>query len=155
MIIRDMADGEAQAVADMVHGLARDLALKVIPNITARKLLDACDLVNVVVAAENDRLLGACLSLMTFSTFRGTKGMYVVDLFVDGAARNRHIGLALLKQSARAAVAKGATFIKLEVDVTNEGGARFYERIGFTKKHEDCLFILEQDGLNNLTREKS
>ena len=90
MIIRDMADGEAQAVADMVHGLARDLALKVIPNITARKLLDACDLVNVVVAAENDRLLGACLSLMTFSTFRGTKGMYVVDLFVDKAARNRN-----------------------------------------------------------------
>ena len=155
MIIRDMADGEADAVADMVHGLARDLALDVIPQLTGAKLRAARDLVNVVVAEENGKLLGACLSLMTFSTFRAAKGMYVVDLFVDAAARNRNIGLALLKQSAQRAVAKGATFIKLEVDVTNEGGARFYERIGFKKKHEDRLFILEQDGLNNFTREKS
>jgi ribosomal protein S18 acetylase RimI-like enzyme len=155
MIIRDMRDDEAALVAGMVHGLARDLALNVIPNLTGPKLLAARDLVNVVVAAEDGQLLGACLSLMTFSTFRGTKGMYVVDLFVDGKARNRNIGLALLRQSARAAVAKGATFVKLEVDVTNEGGARFYERIGFKKKPEDRLFILEQDGLNNFTREKS
>jgi ribosomal protein S18 acetylase RimI-like enzyme len=155
MIIRDMADGEAETVAHMVHGLARDLALNLIPNLTGPKLLAARDLVNVVVAEENGKLLGACLSLMTFSTFRAAKGLYVVDLFVDAEARNRNVGLALLKQSARRAVAKGAAFIKLEVDVTNEGGARFYERIGFKKKHEDRLFVLEQDGLNNFTREKS
>ena len=155
MIIRDMADGEEDVVADMVHGLARDLALNLIPNLTGPKLLAARDLVNVVVAEENGKLLGACLSLMTFSTFRGAKGMYVVDLFVDAEARNRNVGFALLQQSARRAVAKGATFIKLEVDVGNEGGARFYERIGFKKKHEDRLFVLERDGLNNFTREKS
>ena len=155
MIIRDMADGEADAVAGMVHGLARDLALDVIPHLTGAKLRAARDLVNVVVAEENGKLLGACLSLITFSTFRAAKGMYVVDLFVDASARNRNVGLALLKQSAQQAVAKGATFIKLEVDVTNEGGARFYERIGFKKKHQDRLFILEQDGLDNFTKEKS
>ncbi len=98
-------------------------------------------------------LLGACLSLMTFSTFRAAKGMYVVDLFVNATARNRNIGHKLLQAAARSAVAKGATFIKLEVDVTNEGGARFYERIGFKKKPEDRLFILDQDGLTNFTGE--
>jgi ribosomal protein S18 acetylase RimI-like enzyme len=153
MIIRDMHECEAEAVADMVHGLARDLSLDVIPHITSPKLLAARDLVTITVAEENGMLLGACLSLMTFSTFRGSKGMYVVDLFVNATARNRNIGHKLLQAAARSAVAKGATFIKLEVDVTNEGGARFYERIGFKKKPEDRLFILDQDGLTNFTGE--
>jgi ribosomal protein S18 acetylase RimI-like enzyme len=155
MIIRDMHEAEAQAVADKVHGLARDLSLGVTPNLTGPKLLAARELVNVVVAAEDDKLLGACLWLMTFSTFRAAKGMYVVDLFVDATARNRNIGFGLLQGAAQRAIMKGATFIKLEVDTSNESGARFYERIGFKKKNEDRLFILEQKDLNNFTREKS
>ena len=49
---------------------------------------------------------------------------------------------------------RGAKFVKLEVDLTNAGGARFYERLGFKKKLEDRLFILEQDGLNNFIAER-
>ncbi len=146
--IRAMADHEAQGVADMVHGLARDLALGVVPNLTGAKLVEARELVNVVVASEQGKLLGACLYLMTYSTFRAAKGMYVVDLFIVATARNRNIGLALLKEASRIASHNGAKFIKLEVDHANEGGARFYERLGFKKKLEDRLFILEQDGLN-------
>ena len=153
--IRNMQDNEAQIVADMVHGLARDLRLKVVPTLTGNALLESLDLVNVVVAAEAGKLLGACLWLMTFSTFRGTKGVYVVDLFVEASARNRNIGEALLRETARRGKVRGARFIKLEVDVTNPGGARFYERLGFTKKPEDRLFILEQDGLNDLIAERN
>ncbi len=146
--IRAMADHEAQGVADMVHGLARDLALGVVPNLTGAMLLEARELVNVVVASEHGKLLGACLYLMTYSTFRAAKGMYVVDLFIEANTRNRNIGLALLREASKFACSHGAEFIKLEVDHTNEGGARFYERLGFKKKPEDRLFILEQDDLN-------
>ena len=152
--IRTMQDNEAQIVAGMVHGLARDLSLNVNPALTGQILLESLDLVNVVVAAEAGKLLGACLSLMTFSTFRGAKGIYVVDLFVDAAARNRNIGEALLRETARRGKVRGAKFVKLEVDLTNAGGARFYERLGFKKKLEDRLFILEQDGLNYFIAER-
>ncbi len=100
--IRTMQDNEAQIVAGMVHGLARDLSLNVVPALTGKVLLESLDLVNVVVAAEAGKLLGACLSLMTFSTFRGAKGVYVVDLFVDASERNRNIGEALLRETAQA-----------------------------------------------------
>jgi ribosomal protein S18 acetylase RimI-like enzyme len=152
--IRTMQDNEAQTVANMVHGLARDLSLNVTPAITGNILRESLDLVNVVVAEERGKLLGACLSLMTFSTFRGAKGVYVVDLFVDAAARNRNIGEALLRETVRRGKVRGARFVKLEVDLTNAGGARFYERLGFKKKLEDRLFVLEQDGLNYFIAER-
>ena len=152
--VRTMQDNEAQTVADMVHGLARDLNLNIVPVLTANILLESRDLVNVVVAAEAGRLLGACLSLMTFSTFRAAKGVYVVDLFVVATARNRNVGEALLRETARRGKVRGARFVKLEVDLTNAGGARFYERLGFKKKLEDRLFVLEQDSLNYFIAER-
>ena len=59
-----------------------------------------------------------------------------------------------LRETARRGKVRGAKFVKLEVDLTNAGGARFYERLGFKKKLEDRLFILEQDGLNYFIAER-
>ena len=63
-------------------------------------------------------------------------------------ARGRNVGLELLRCQARRFAARGATFIKLEVDETNTGAERFYARLGFNKKAEDRLHILEQDRLS-------
>jgi ribosomal protein S18 acetylase RimI-like enzyme len=57
------------------------------------------------------------------------------------------VGLDLLRCSARRFAKRGAEFIKLEVDETNAGAERFYARLGFTKKTEDRLHVLEQDKL--------
>jgi ribosomal protein S18 acetylase RimI-like enzyme len=103
-----------------------------------------------VVAEERGRVIAACLGLLTFSTWRAAKGLYIVDLFVDARARNRGIGLDLLKEQVRRATARGARFIKLEVDQLNEGAARFYQRLGFTRHDEDRLFVLEEDGVARL-----
>ena len=140
-----MRAGEAAAVAAMVHGLARDTGATVTPKLTAEKLSAAHDLIDTVVAEENGRLTGACLGLMTYSTWRGARGLYVVDLFVLPEARGRNIGQALLRASARRFAARGAQFIKLEVDEANGGAERFYARLGFAKKTEDRLHILEHD----------
>jgi ribosomal protein S18 acetylase RimI-like enzyme len=150
--IRPMRSEDADAVATLVHGLARDTRPGIIPKLTGAALVANADLIDVVIAEERGRVIGACLGLLTFSTWRGAKGLYVVDLFVDGEARNRGIGLELLKESARRARTKGALFIKLEVDHVNDGAARFYERLGFVRHDEDRLFVLEEDGMARLWR---
>lgn len=142
---REMRSEEADAVAAMVQAIADGLGQKVKTGLTAARLNGARDLVDVVVACEKGALLGACLSLMTYSTWRGHRGIYVVDLFVAPEARGRNIGVELLQLAAKRGRAKGARFIKLEVDVSNEGAARFYDRMGFRRKDEDRLYILEQD----------
>jgi ribosomal protein S18 acetylase RimI-like enzyme len=77
----------------------------------------------------------------------GRTGLYVVDLFVLPGARGRNVGLDLLRCRPARRCEAGACFIKLEVDETNTGAERFYARLGFTKKTEDRLHILEQDKL--------
>jgi ribosomal protein S18 acetylase RimI-like enzyme len=144
---RAMRPEEADAVAGMVRGLAEHIGTGFVPKLTGEKLARARDLIDVVVVEEDGRLIGACLGLMTFSTWRGAPGLYVVDLFVLPEARGRNVGLELLRCSAQRFAERGAEFIKLEVDETNTGAERFYARLGFTKKTEDRLHILEQDKL--------
>lgn len=150
VVYREMRDNDAAAVAAMVQGLADHVGVAIKTGLTGEKLVAARDLIDVVLAEDGGKILGACLALMTFSTWRGTRGLYIVDLFVTPETRGRNIGLQLMKHAARRGVARGASFIKLEVDTGNEGAARFYGRIGFARKDEDRLFILEQDGLSNL-----
>lgn len=148
LVVRAMRAAEAEAVAGMVRGLAEHIGTDFVPKLTGEKLNAAQELIDVVVAEDSGRLLGACLGLMTFSTWRGAPGLYVVDLFVLPEARGQNIGLQLLRCSARRFAKRGAQFIKLEVDETNQGAERFYARLGFTKKTEDRLHILEQDQLS-------
>ena len=143
--VRPMRADEAEAVAGMVRGLAEHIGTDFVPALTGERLRGASDLIDVVVADDGGWLIGACLGLMTFSTWRGAPGLYVVDLFVLPEARGKNVGLDLLRCSAQRFAARGAQFIKLEVDETNTGAERFYARLGFSKKTEDRLHILEQD----------
>jgi ribosomal protein S18 acetylase RimI-like enzyme len=145
LTIRAMQDSDAPRVVAMVQGLARDTGADVVPKLTAENLIANGDLIDVTIAEDASGILGACLTLLTYSTWRDARGLYVVDLFVDGKARNQGLGLKLLREAARRGRARGARFIKLEVDHTNGGAARFYERIGFIRSDRDRLFVLEED----------
>lgn len=145
LAIRPMRDEDAPQVVAMVKGLARDTGADVVPKLTPENLIASRDLIDVTIAEDETGLLGACLALLTYSTWRDAKGLYVVDLFVDPRARNGGIGLKLLREAARRGRAKGARFIKLEVDRTNDGAERFYERLGFMRNDKDRLFVLEDD----------
>jgi len=145
LTVRAMRDDDAPQVVAMVKGLARDTGADVIPKLTAENLIASRDLIDVTVAEDEAGILGACLALLTYSTWRDAKGLYVVDLFIDARARNGGIGLKLLREAARRGRARGTRFIKLEVDRTNAGAERFYERLGFVRNDKDRLFVLEDD----------
>jgi ribosomal protein S18 acetylase RimI-like enzyme len=145
LTLRPMTDSDASDVVAMIKGLARDTGAHVVPKLTPENLIASRDLIDVTIAEDEKGLLGACLALLTYSTWRDAKGLYVVDLFVDARARNGGIGVKLLREAARRGRARGARFIKLEVDRTNTGAERFYKRLGFVLNEKDRLFVLEDD----------
>ncbi|HUR43499.1 MAG TPA: GNAT family N-acetyltransferase [Aestuariivirga sp.] len=152
LVVREMRPEDAEQVAAMVRGLASHLGREEVPKVTREALNGNRDLIDVVVAEQDGKLIGACLTLMTFSTWRGVKGLYVVDLFVEQQARGNKTGFHLLKLAASRGMARGAQFIKLEVDYTNERAAQFYEKLGFKRKDLDRLFILEREEFKSFVK---
>lgn len=150
--IRPMRRGEEDAVVTMLRQLPKDLGLSVVPKVTGESLRDADGLARVMVAENSGLLVGCCLWVMTYSSWRGARGIYVSDIYVMEHARDQRVGDKLLRRVARDAQALGASFIKLEVDVTNSKARAFYERRGFKHKTDDQLLILEPEEFITFTK---
>ena len=142
--VRYMREGQEEAIAAMLRQLPKDLGLSIVPKITGQSLRESKDLVHVVVAENSGLLLGACLWVMTYSSWRGSKGIYISDLYVMEHARGNKVGDRLLRGTLREAKKLGAQFVKMEVDGANVGAQRFYDRLGFVHKADDMFYVLEQ-----------
>jgi ribosomal protein S18 acetylase RimI-like enzyme len=140
-----MKDGEEDAVAVLIRRLPKDLGLAVVPKITGSNLRAGKGVAEVTVAEDAGLIVAVCLWTMTFSSWRGMKGIYVSDLYVMDHVRGRKIGERLLRFTMSEAQSRGAGFVKLEVDQTNISAQRFYHRLGFVHKAEDQFHSLEPD----------
>jgi len=97
----------------------------------------------VLIAEVGGVFAGLCLSFPSFSTWRGERGVYVQDLYVDESFRGRHIGEALLKSAARRGRERGAGYLRLSVDVTNTRAEAFYERLGITHSRDEQIHMIK------------
>jgi ribosomal protein S18 acetylase RimI-like enzyme len=147
-----MHPGEEDAVVAMIRQLPRDLAIDVVPKVTGAGLRAAAGLARVTVAENSGLLVGCCLWVLTYSSWRGAKGIYISDLYVMDYARDKKIGDRLLRHVAREADLLGAQFIKLEVDASNGRARAFYERRGFKHKPDDQILILEPDRFSSFAK---
>lgn len=151
VVIRSMLEGEENAVVDMVQALTTIVEPGYRIKMTPENLRADSDIALVMIAENNGHLVGAGIYNMTYSSWRGTRGIYVCDLFVLPETRNQNIGLKLLHAIARDGKARGGGFIKLEVQEDNIGAAKFYDRIGFRHKENDGTYILEPSRFTNFT----
>lgn len=98
-----------------------------------------------VLIAETDgaAFAGLCLTFPSFSTWMGTPGIYVQDLFVADAFRGRRIGERLLHAVARRGREKGARYMRLSVDVENPRAQAFYDRIGIRHSRDELIHMIK------------
>lgn len=82
------------------------------------------------IAKWDGEPVGMALWFLNYSTFRGSHGIYLEDLFVRPAYRGRGIGLALMRQLARRCVERGYARCEWAVLGWNELSIAFYESIG-------------------------
>jgi GNAT superfamily N-acetyltransferase len=83
-----------------------------------------------VIAHAGDEPAGFAVFFLSFSTFRGDRGLYLEDLFVEPQWRRRGLGRKLLAYVASAAVARGCSRMNWSVLDWNESAIRFYQGIG-------------------------
>ncbi len=142
-----MRPGQEDAVATFVRQLPKDLGLAVVPAITGELLRQWQPHVQVMIADNSGLLVGACVWFFTFSTWRGSKGAHISDLYVMGHMRGRKIGQNLLGAVAREAIKHDANYLRLDVTTVTPTPRAFYEKLGFVADEEDLTLYIDQDKL--------
>lgn len=94
--------------------------------------------------------VGFALWFLSFSTWRGTHGIYLEDLFVRPAARGAGHGKALLTELARICTERGYQRLEWSVLNWNEPAIGFYESLGARPQDEWTVYRLTDEALTNL-----
>ena len=155
--IRDATPADAEDIhrAILAMGELLGAAKKITsrPDILAREGLSPGRAFEGLVAEVDGAFAGMCLYLPIFSTWLGKPGVYVQDLFVDERYRGMKIGEALIRRVARVARERGATHLRLAVDLDNTRAQAFYERIGVTHYADDVIHAAYGEAFDKLSEE--
>ncbi|MFJ8083408.1 GNAT superfamily N-acetyltransferase [Streptomyces sp. SAI-170] len=95
---------------------------------------------------------GFALWFLNFSTWRGTHGIYLEDLYVRPTARGAGHGKALLTELARLCVERGYQRLEWAVLDWNEPAIGFYRSLGAVPQDEWTVYRLTDEALAELGR---
>ena len=100
------------------------------------------------VAVDGDgAVVGIALWFLNFSTWRGTHGIYLEDLFVSPQHRGTGLGRELLRTLAQECVDRGLSRLEWSVLDWNTPSIDFYRATGAVPMEEWTVFRLTDDAL--------
>jgi GNAT superfamily N-acetyltransferase len=99
------------------------------------------------VAVVEDQVVGMALWFLNFSTWRGTHGVYLEDLYVQPQHRGRGLGKELLRTLAAVCVERGYSRLEWSVLDWNTPSIQFYEAAGAVPMDGWTVFRLTDDAL--------
>lgn len=150
--VRDATAADIPALLDLMRGLARYERYAPDFRVTEAVLLaqgfgaGAPDFEALVAEAEGG-VLGMAVHYMVPFTYRARPTLYLKELYVAEAGRNRGAGAALLTALARRARERGCALVKWQVARWNSDAMRFYERFGARPDDGWVDYQLDADGI--------
>ncbi|TQM82847.1 L-amino acid N-acyltransferase YncA [Saccharothrix saharensis] len=154
--IRRVRPEDVPAVVGLVEELAEYERARHECRLTAEQLHDALFRPSPAlfghVAEVDGRVVGMALWFLNFSTWRGTHGIYLEDLYVQPAQRKSGLGRALLKALADECAARGYARLEWWVLDWNAPAIGFYKSLGAVPMDEWTVFRLTDDALTGLAR---
>jgi GNAT superfamily N-acetyltransferase len=99
------------------------------------------------VAVADDEVVGVALWFLNFSTWRGTHGIYLEDLYVRPAHRGSGLGRELLRTLAELCVQRGWSRLEWSVLDWNTPSIDFYRAVGAVPMEGWTVFRLTDDAL--------
>jgi GNAT superfamily N-acetyltransferase len=132
LIIRAARPADSALVLALVQELAAYEKLAV--DATEQAIADAlfCEAPRLYcdIAEWNGEGAGFATWFLNYSTFRGSHGIYIEDIFVRPALRGKGIGRALMALLARRCVERGYARCEWAVLDWNAPSIAFYKKIG-------------------------
>lgn len=97
-------------------------------------------LLHAFIAEQDTNPVGVAIVYLTFSTWRGTKGVYLQDIYVRPNLRSAGTGRQLLAAVATWAATRGADHLRLSVDADNLTAQSFYGHAGMLHRDDEMTF---------------
>lgn len=133
-LIRPARPGDATDILDLIHELAiyerEPDAVKNTEPALVSHLFGPDPQVYAHVVEQDGTVLGFALWFLTYSTWEGTHGIHLEDLYVRETSRGAGHGKALLTELARLAVERGYRRVEWSVLDWNAPAIGFYDSIG-------------------------
>jgi GNAT superfamily N-acetyltransferase len=149
---------EAPVILEMIRGLAEYEKLSHLVTATEEQIRETLfgrqPAAEVLLAEWNGEWVGFALFFSTYSTFLAQPGIYLEDLFVKPHARGKGLGLGLITELARIAVARGCGRVEWAVLDWNEPSIGFYKRLGAVPLDEWTAYRLTGEALRKLAGSK-
>ena len=102
------------------------------------------------VAEDGGKIVGIAIWFLNYSTWMGTHGIYLEDLYVDPEFRGKGYDIALLKSLAKICVERGYSRLQWWVLDWNEPSINFYKSLGAVPMDEWTVFRVDGQALQNL-----
>ena len=118
-MIRPATEGDVPALVQLIHDLAEyersPGSVEIGPVQLREALFGPSPAVFAHVAEDDGVVVGMAIWFLTFSTWTGTHGIYLEDLYVQPEARQSGVGRQLV--AALASVAEGAGYRRIDWSV--------------------------------------
>jgi GNAT superfamily N-acetyltransferase len=122
-------------------------------QLTARLFGDSPALFGHVATADDGEVVGMALWFLNFSTWRGTHGIYLEDLYVQPEHRGTGLGRELLRTLAAVCVERGYSRLEWSVLDWNTPSIDFYKATGAVPMDEWTVFRLTDDALSTFAQD--
>ena len=151
MKIRSAQPSEGHIILDLIRDLAEyekspEEAVATLEQINASFFCEHptvfCDFVEV-----NGEVVGFAVWFLNYSTWTGTNGIYIEDLFVKPEHRGRGFGKALLSHLAGLCIDRGYQRLQWWVLNWNEPSIQFYKSLGAKDMDEWTVMRVSDDEL--------
>ena len=163
MTVRPIRPDDVPAVVGLVRELAEyeqapDEARMTQEQLSAALFGDFPALFRHVAVTDDGvapgQIVGMALWFLNFSTWRGTHGIYLEDLYVQPRHRGKGLGRELLRTLAETCVQRGYDRLEWAVLDWNEPSIEFYKAAGAEPMDEWTVFRLTDEALTSFAADR-
>lgn len=159
-MIRPVTPDDVEDVVRLVRELADyekslDEALMTAAQLQAALFGPAPALFGHVACDADGAVVGFALWFLNFSTWRGTHGVYLEDLYVSPAHRGTGLGRELLRTLAAICTERGYARLEWSVLDWNTPSIEFYRAAGARPQDGWSVYRLTDDALADFARERT
>jgi len=158
--IRRAAPEDLETMSQLIKDLALyeksvELATATIEQLHQSFFCDAPNVFCELVESDEGIVTGFAVWFLNYSTWTGTHGIFLEDLYTKPEFRGRGYGKALLAHLAAECVAKGYQRFEWSVLDWNQPSIDFYRSLGAEAMDEWTVFRVSNGSLDELARSRT